>query len=311
MLSMVFIGCVYGESLSYKDELLAFKKSEKYKAVFDKEIDVTLHTIYRDVENFKHLPSLQRFFLSIFLSLDVIMVTPHSMPRLYAYVQDLCERHAIAMPPIFITIQKNIFNAFALKLLATTGGVLIGQKLLLEATDEELEGVIAHELGHIKHNHTNKSLALYFAVATIATLVQAYYLPHKIKDSFQKIVFKEYLSLLAVGLITSIIINKRFEREADEFACKDQHAAGLIQFFKHLLQKEKVREASFIDTYEHIQKNSNALSSHDHRSLLIRYYIARGQDYLLKGYKWLYHNTPLGAHPSHEERIVAAQRYLS
>jgi hypothetical protein len=42
----------------------------------------------------------------------------------------------------------------------------------------------------------------------------------------------------------------------------------------------------------------------------LRYYLAKGGHLCGKAFGYIYHNTPLGAHPSNEARIEAAQKYL-
>lgn len=44
--------------------------------------------------------------------------------------------------------------------------------------------------------------------------------------------------------------------------------------------------------------------------LMLRYYVAKTGHVIGNGFKWLYHNTPLGAHPSPEARIKYTQEYL-
>lgn len=105
------------------------------------------------------------FFLAIALAINLFMyfnsdkivlrtygvklVSKGEAPRLYKVVQNLCIKTGMDMPKLGI-IPSDTPNAFA------TGrkeAVVCATKGLIEMmTDEELEGVLAHELAHIRSN---------------------------------------------------------------------------------------------------------------------------------------------------------------
>src|SRR5204863_3535554 len=67
---------------------------------------------------------------------------------------------------------------------------------------------------------------------------------------------KYYAITNGLFIINRLIENKKFEKEADEFACKVVgKSEGLIQFFEYLLAKEKAREDEFITIYNVLQSN--------------------------------------------------------
>lgn len=80
-------------------------------------------------------------------------VSPSESPELYSIVQNLAMRMSIPMPKVYI-IPEEAPNAFATgrnpdhAAVAATAGIL----RLLDKT--ELEGVLAHELGHVKNRDT-------------------------------------------------------------------------------------------------------------------------------------------------------------
>lgn len=294
---------------NYRQEFKVFKKSSDYKTIFDSESPASLKGIQRDLENFKELSFLQRLVHMGFLSADTVIITPVMMPTFYAYIDGLCKQTGIKTPVIFITTGEGFFNAAATKLLMSSGAIIIGQKLLLEISDQELEAVLAHEIGHIKFNHINKILLTSVPLTIAAYVVAFKYLinPH---DNFASQLAKIYYSLLTSSVITALIINKRFEKQADQFACETQHAQGIIGFFETILKKDTSREECFIQTYDKLLNDKTKLSYRDYLVLRLRYGLARTGDMLDRGFKFVYYNTPLGAHPSPEVRIEAAQEYL-
>lgn len=306
--------CAYTQSLPksygvYYTELKKLKKSSQTEMIFNEDANQVLSELQRDILTCKNLSTFQRFVHCAFLGLDVVVVTPETMPFLYNYIEQICNNANISVPVIFITRQDGFLNAAAQKLLLSSGGIIIGQKLVRELSDDALEAVIAHEIGHIKYNHCNKGLAL--LVATLIAYVKI--IPYIVSEDDLTITrYVKYIALFdLLSLISRFLIGKRFEQEADAFAYRNNNkAAGLIEFFELYLEKENKRDKEFIITYDILQDNKKDLSMSDYYSLLIRYYIAKyGHEYR-KCLQNIYHNTFLGAHPSPEKRINAASHYL-
>jgi heat shock protein HtpX len=93
-------------------------------------------------------------------------VSREELPRVYQIVERLCAKTDLPMPKIFV-IPTGSPNAFATgrnpehASLAVTAGIL---DLL---TDDELEGVLAHELGHVR----NRDILISSIAATFAGAV--------------------------------------------------------------------------------------------------------------------------------------------
>jgi heat shock protein HtpX len=93
-------------------------------------------------------------------------VSEEEDPRLYQMVRDLTTRAGLPMPRLYVIPQEQP-NAFATgrnpkhSAVAVTAGI---RKLL---TEDELRGVLAHELGHVR----NHDILLTSVVATIASAI--------------------------------------------------------------------------------------------------------------------------------------------
>ena len=77
-------------------------------------------------------------------------VTESTDPRLYKIVRDLAMRAGLPMPKVYITPEQQP-NAFATGRDPKHAAVACTQGLLNMMTDEEIAGVLGHELGHVKH----------------------------------------------------------------------------------------------------------------------------------------------------------------
>lgn len=69
-------------------------------------------------------------------------------PRVYNLLENLCISQGMSMPKIRI-IEDDSLNAFASGLRTSTYCITVSRGMLDKLNDEELEGVLAHELSHI------------------------------------------------------------------------------------------------------------------------------------------------------------------
>jgi heat shock protein HtpX len=80
-------------------------------------------------------------------------VSPHEAPELHRLVQRLAQRAGIPMPRVYI-IPSDAPNAFATGRNPEHGAVAVTEGILRILGEDELAGVLAHELGHIRNRDT-------------------------------------------------------------------------------------------------------------------------------------------------------------
>src|SRR6059058_5895602 len=90
-------------------------------------------------------------------------VTREELPRVYQVVERLTQKIGIPMPKIFV-IPTDSPNAFATGRNPNHASVAVTQGILGLLNDEELEGVLAHELGHVR----NRDILISSIAATLA-----------------------------------------------------------------------------------------------------------------------------------------------
>jgi heat shock protein HtpX len=93
-------------------------------------------------------------------------VTREQLPRVYQIVERILPRMGIPMPRIYV-IPTESPNAFATGRNPGHAAVAVTQGILNLLNDEELEGVLAHELGHVK----NRDILTSSIAATLAGAV--------------------------------------------------------------------------------------------------------------------------------------------
>src|SRR6201998_2583381 len=90
-------------------------------------------------------------------------VTREQLPRAYAAVERLTQKIGLPMPKIYV-IPTESPNAFATGRNPQHASVAVTHGILGLLNDEELEGVLAHELGHVG----NRDILISSVAATIA-----------------------------------------------------------------------------------------------------------------------------------------------
>lgn len=90
-------------------------------------------------------------------------------PRLYRLVENLAITEGIPTPKVYI-MPDPALNAFATGRNPDHGVVCVTTGLLDALNDQELEGVLAHELGHIRNYDIRVSLIAFALVAVISIL---------------------------------------------------------------------------------------------------------------------------------------------
>ena len=90
-------------------------------------------------------------------------VNEQEFPRLYAIVRNLAGRANLPMPRVYI-IPTQVPNAFATGRNPENAAVAVTQSLLEVLNEQELSGVLAHELAHVK----NRDILISTIAATLA-----------------------------------------------------------------------------------------------------------------------------------------------
>jgi STE24 endopeptidase len=146
-------------------------------------------------------------------------------------LEAMCERAGMRYRDILIwRTHSNMGNAAVMGILPRMRYVLLSDLLLETMTDEQIEAVFAHEMGHVIHKHM-AWFVLFFAAVMLGMSGAEVWL-HKVglvRD------LAEWMKPLVVAggffwvLLLFGFVSRRFERQADVFAARTmqrQHAAG-------------------------------------------------------------------------------------
>ena len=98
-------------------------------------------------------------------------VTRQQAPRLYAITERLCQRANLPLPKLYV-IPQAAPNAFATGRNPSHAAVAVTAGLLELMNEQEVEGVIAHELAHVKNYDILTASVAATIAAAITTLAQ-------------------------------------------------------------------------------------------------------------------------------------------
>jgi len=171
-------------------------------------------------------------------------VTREEAPKLYEVVERLCGKANLPMPKLYV-IPEEAPNAFATGRNPRHASVAATEGLLRLMNDDELEGVIAHELSHVR----NYDILTTSIAATIAAAIT--YLAHMarwamifggVRNDDDRRGGGGALSMLLMvilapiaALVLQMMISRRRESAADETGAKlVGHPYGLISALEKL-----------------------------------------------------------------------------
>src|SRR5499427_3759240 len=123
---------------------------------------------------FAALMNFVSYFFSDKIALTMYRAQPVSrndLPRVYNIVERLSQKVGLPMPKVYL-IPTDSPNAFATGRNPNHASVAVTQGILGLLNDEEMEGVLAHELGHVR----NRDILISSVAATIAGAIT--YLAH-------------------------------------------------------------------------------------------------------------------------------------
>lgn len=183
--------------------------------------------------------SIAMFFISVVLAqiIPIIIlpifykVTPIENDEIKARVFKLAKDVKMKVENVFqFDMSKNTKKAnAAFTGLGKTKRIILGDTLLENYSEDEIETVLAHEFGHYKHKHIIKNLFIgtftSFITFYILAVLYEFSLPWFGFTQITQISALPILSLwgMIVGLISTPIgniISRKFEYEADEYAIK-------------------------------------------------------------------------------------------
>jgi STE24 endopeptidase len=138
-------------------------------------------------------------------------------------LEAICRRHNIRYKDVLLwRTEYNMGNAAVMGLIPPMRYILMSDLLLETMTDEQIEAVFAHEVGHIIHHHM-----LWFAVFFGALMFALVGLSGPLGNSVEKWLPDAALpnALQAIAGVTVFLslfffISRRFERQADVFAAR-------------------------------------------------------------------------------------------
>ena len=182
------------------------------------------------------------FIIAYFANTSIIRSATGSHPlqrkenkRVYNLVENLCMSQGMTMPKINL-IHDDSLNAFASGINEKTYTVTLTQGIIDKLDDEELEGVIAHELAHIKNRDVRLLIVSIVFVGIFSMLAQMSFrmLGSTSSSSSRKdkgggilVIILIALAVAAIGYLISTLLRFAISRKREYLA--DAEGAQMTQ----------------------------------------------------------------------------------
>lgn len=169
-------------------------------------------------------------------------VDRNSHPKLYGMVEELTRRADLPMPAVYIIPQQQP-NAFATGRNPENAAVAVTQGIMQVLNEDELRGVIAHELAHIKNRDILTQTIVTTVVSALTMLAQfAYFIPLGGNDrgSNPLVALIVLITAPIAAMMLQAAISRTREYEADRVGAE---ISGAPQYLASALQRiEKAAE---------------------------------------------------------------------
>lgn len=182
---------------------------------------------------------------------NAVQVDESNASGLFGIVRELCEKANLPMPKVYI-IPEQVPNAFATGRNHANAAVAVTEGLLNLLSKDEIEGVIAHELSHVKHyDILTGSIAAVIAgaIAMLANMAQfgmANRDGNRQGSGIATIVMAVILPLAAT--IIQMAISREREYKADKGAAmmtgKPEHLASALKKLENYSKSYAMQNAN-------------------------------------------------------------------
>ena len=156
-----------------------------------------------------------------------VEVNPKSLPRLYSMTEQLAVEAGVPMPKLYIIPQEQP-NAFATGRNPQNAAVAVTEGIMRLLPEDELRGVIAHEIAHIKNRDILTQTIVTTVVTAISMIAQfAIFLPIGNRDGDGPNPIVVLLSLLLAPIAAAMLqsaVSRAREYEADRVGAEISHS---------------------------------------------------------------------------------------
>jgi heat shock protein HtpX len=141
-------------------------------------------------------------------------VNGQNAPDLYRLVEQLASKAGLPMPRVYITDNPQP-NAFATGRSPEHAAVCVTSGLLNQVNQEELAGVLAHELGHVKHRDTLTMTITAVMAGAISMLANMAFFMGGGRDRNNPLGFVGVLLLSLLAPIAAVLVQAAISRSRE------------------------------------------------------------------------------------------------
>lgn len=195
-------------------------------------------------------------------------VKPNENPKLYSMVESLSEKSGVKMPRVMVA-NMPVPNAFAYGSPIAGKRLAVTSELLTTLDDEEVEAVIGHELGHLKHRDVQVMMfvsilpAIFYFIGYSMLLSSMFRRSDRDSGSGGAIIGIAALALYWVLTLFTL----QLSRTREYFA--DRHSASIVEDGPRKLSVGLAKIVSATDKKRHTQRTQSRTNLNSVKALFI------------------------------------------
>ena len=166
--------------------------------------------------------------------------------KIEGIVERLAEDQGLPVPDVYVA-EMGVPNAFATRRNPSNASIVVTHQLLSELNSDEVEGVLAHELAHVKNRDTLINSVVATFAGAIAVMAEMVFWGSLFSGREEE---GEMLSSLALMILTPLIaslikaaISRKMEYRADTDAVEMAGPQGLSSALQKISQASERRKA--------------------------------------------------------------------
>jgi len=195
-------------------------------------------------------------------------VKPNENPKLYSMVESLSEKSGVKMPRVMVA-NMPVPNAFAYGSPIAGKRLAVTSELLTTLNDEEVEAVIGHELGHLKHRDVQVMMfvsvlpAIFYFIGYSMLLSSMFRRSDRDSGGGGAVIGIAALALYWVLTLFTL----QLSRTREYFA--DRHSASIVEDGPRKLSVGLAKIVSATDKKRHTQRAQSGTNLNSVKALFI------------------------------------------
>lgn len=217
-------------------------------------------TVYQQIKNLLFITLNPINLLDDYL----LELSEERAPKINKLVSSIAIKLGIPTPILFTPVHKTLNNAFCVAINPKTSLIVLDQTVLTELSEEELSSIIAHELAHIKLDHSKKHCLMNIICNLITPLTTAILAKQMVESTLNKTLVAIVTYLFVSHVMNEYILEpilQQQEFDADALGAKILNNSAIMHQSLTSLTQRAANQFIIDNNYVHEELNKLSIQS--------------------------------------------------